>query len=244
MKVNYNLDDINFKDGTVIIAGAGPGELKLTTLNVFLSVKKADVIIYDSLVNTELLRENKKNAKKIFAGKTQSNKACTQNEINQWLVDFARKKKKVLRLKGGDVSFFSRGSQEINFLKKNKIKYKIFSGITSAQSAIKEIFRNEFNSSNCLNFITGHKIIKPNKRDINYKYLVNNKGKIIVYMGIGQAEFISQKLINEGLKKNTRVSIISNASLPNQKIFNTILCNCSRTIKDHEILPPSIIVIN
>ncbi len=244
MKVNYNLDDINFKDGTVIIAGAGPGDLKLITLNVFLSIKKADVIIYDSLVNTELLRENKKNAKKIFAGKTQSNKACTQNEINQWLVDFARQKKKVLRLKGGDVSFFSRGSQEINFLKKNKIKYKIFSGITSAQSAIKEIFRNDFNFSNCLNFITGHKIIKPNKRDINYEYLVNNKGKIIVYMGIGQAEFISQKLINEGMKKNTRVSIISNASLPNQKIFNTILCNCSRTIKDHEILPPSIIVIN
>ena len=79
MKVNYNLDDINFKDGTVIIAGAGPGELKLITLNVFLSIKKADVIIYISLVNTELLRENKK-MQKIFAGKTQSNKACTQNE--------------------------------------------------------------------------------------------------------------------------------------------------------------------
>ena len=243
MNLNYSINNINFKEGTVIIAGAGPGNIKLVTIKTMLALKSADVIIYDSLINKALLKYCKKNVKLIFAGKTSNNRACSQENINEWLVKYAKKNKKVLRLKGGDVSFFSRGSQEISFLKKNKVKFKIFTAITSAQAAFNEIKEKTSNTQFCLNFITGHKQIKTNSRKINYDYLVNTEGKIMIYMGISQIESIKNSLIKSGMKKNTKISIISNASLENQIIYNTKLNDVTNFIKDYEVKPPSIIII-
>lgn len=243
MNLNYNVNSINFKEGTVIIAGAGPGNLKLVTIKTILALKSADIIIYDSLINKVLLKYCKKKAKLIFAGKTSANQACSQEDINEWLVNYAKKNKKVLRLKGGDVSFFSRGSQEISFLKKNKIKFKVFTGITSAQAALKEDNEKKADFKLCLNLITGHRQIKSNTRKINYDYLVNTGGKILVYMGVSQIESIQNSLIKSGMKKNTKILIISNASLENQIIYNTKLKDVINFVQDNEVKPPSIIII-
>ena len=99
MDIDYSPNNINFKGGTVIIAGAGPGDLKLLTLKTLIAIKSADILIYDSLVNKEVLNYSKKDSKKIFAGKTKTNKACSQEDINYWLVKFAKMNKRVLRLK-------------------------------------------------------------------------------------------------------------------------------------------------
>ena len=243
MNLNYSVNNINFKEGTVIIAGAGPGNIKLVTIKTMLALKSADVVIYDSLINKALLEYCKKNVKLIFAGKTSTNRACSQEDINEWLVKYAKKNKKVLRLKGGDISFFSRGSQEISYLKKNKVKFKIFTGITSAQAALKEVKEKSPNTKFCLNFITGHKQIKTHSRQINYDYLVNTEGRILVYMGVSQIESIRNRLIKSGMKKNTKISIISNASLENQIIYNTNLKDINNFIKNNEVKPPSIIII-
>ena len=243
MNLNYSVNNINFKEGTVIIAGAGPGNIKLVTIKTILALKSADVVIYDSLVNKALLEYCKKNIILIFAGKTLTNRACSQEDINEWLVRYAKKNKKVLRLKGGDISFFSRGSQEISYLRKNKVKFKIFTGITSAQAALKELKEKSTNTKLCLNFITGHKQIKNYSRPINYDYLVNSEGRILVYMGISQIKSIRNNLIKSGMKKNTKISIISNASLENQIIYNTNLKDVTNLVKNNEVRPPSIIII-
>ena len=243
MNLNYSVNNINFKEGTVIFAGAGPGNIKLVTIKTILALKSADVVIYDSLINKELLEYCKKNVKLIFAGKTSTNRACSQEDINEWLVRYAKKNKKVLRLKGGDISFFSRGSQEIAYLKKNKVKFKIFTGITSAQAALKEVEEKSTNTKLCLNFITGHKQIKTYSKQINYNYLVNTKGRIVVYMGVSQIESIRNSLIKSGMKKNSKVSIISNASLENQIIYNTNLKDVTNFVKNNKVKPPSIIII-
>ena len=243
MNLNYSVNNINFKEGTVIIAGAGPGNIKLVTIKTILALKSADVVIYDSLINKALLEYCKKNVKLIFAGKTSTDRACSQDDINEWLIRYAKKNKKVLRLKGGDISFFSRGSQEIAYLKKNKVKFKIFTGITSAQAALKEVKEKPTNSKLCLNFITGHKKIKTYSRHINYDYLVNTEGRILIYMGISQIESIRNSLIKSGMKKNSKISIISNASLENQIIFNTNLKDVTNFVKNNEVKPPSIIII-
>jgi uroporphyrin-III C-methyltransferase len=243
MNLNYSVNIINFKEGTVIIAGAGPGNVKLVTIKTILALKSADVVIYDSLINKALLEYCKKNVKLIFAGKTSTNRACSQEDINEWLVKYAKKNKKVLRLKGGDISFFSRGSQEITYLRKNKIKFKIFTGITSAQAALKEVNEKSSEAKLCLNFITGHKQIKTHSRQINYDYLVNTQGRILVYMGVSQIESIKNNLIKSGMKKDTKISIISNASLENQIIFNTNLKDVTNFVKDNDVRPPSIIII-
>ena len=154
-----------------------------------------------------------------------------------------KKKKKVLRLKGGDPSFFSRGSQEIEYLKKNKIKYKLFSGITSSQPAIKKTNISFFNQNDVCNFITGHRRIKNNSITLDLKKIVGNRGRIIIYMGISQIKKISSDLINLGIDCKTKVFIVSNASMPSERVFESTLYEVEKTINQNNILPPSIIVI-
>jgi len=244
MKINYKPSNIVFEKGMVILAGAGPGCLEQVTLKVYAAIKKANVIIYDSLVNENILQNANKSSIKIFGGKTKNKRACSQSEINQWMMYHAKKNKKVLRLKGGDPSFFSRGSQEIEFLKEKKIKYKIFSGITSSQPALKKTNISFFNKNGVCNFITGHRRIKNNSISLDLKKIVGNKGRIVIYMGVSQIKKISSDLMDLGIDHKTKVFIVSNASMNSERIFQSSLCEVEKTINQYNVLPPSIIVIN
>src|SRR5882724_4247997 len=120
----------------VILAGAGPGDPELITLKVFRYIKMADVLIVDRLVNHSLLKEAKLGAKFIFAGKEGGNPCSfTQETINQLLISEAKQGKLVLRLKGGDVSFFSNVFSELEVLVANNIPYEIIPGVTAASGA-------------------------------------------------------------------------------------------------------------
>ena len=170
MNINYKQSNIKFNKGTVALASAGPGAKKLLTLNVKFLISSADVIIYDALVNRSILNFAKNTTILIYAGKTKDGKSCTQNQINSWLLKFSKEKKRVLRLKSGDISFFSRISQEVNFLKNNKVKIQVFSGITSSQASFEALETNFLNKAKICNFMTGHKAIKSQKK-IDYDFL-------------------------------------------------------------------------
>ena len=243
MKINYKPCNFVFEKGSVILAGAGPGCLTQVTLKVFEAITQADVIIYDSLVNEELLKNTKKSVIKIFGGKTKNKRACSQSEINEWMVDHAKNNNKVLRLKGGDPSFFSRGSQEIEFLKKKglNIKYFLESHHHNQQSKNNISF---FNQHDVCNFITGHRRINNSSISLDFKKIVGNKGRIIVYMGVSQIKKISSDLIDMGIDRKTKVFIISNASMKSERVFQSLLYEVEKTINQNNILPPSIIVIN
>ena len=162
-----------FKKGSVIIAGAGPGDIDKITLQVYYAIKFSDVIIYDGLVNKKLLEINKKNAKLIFAGKTFGNKSCTQAEIIEWIESYTKNNKRILRLKSGDPSVFGRGSEEISELKRLKIPFKVFSGITAVQEAMKNLNLNYFQNSASFSLVTGHKPLKENSHKINFQNINN-----------------------------------------------------------------------
>mgnify|MGYP001163535520 FL=1 len=243
MNINFNQSNIKFKKGSVILASAGPGAPNLITLKLKYILGLADVVIFDALVNKKILKFCRHDVKLIYAGKIKEKKSCTQSEINEWLLEFSQKKKKVLRLKGGDVSFFSRVSQEINFLKKNKIRTIVFSGITSSQASLKKAQSSFFNKSNFCNLITGHKIIKKKNKEVNYNQICKNKGKIIIYMGVGQINLIISNLIANGINKNEKVTIVENASFKSERLFFTTLKNCPMFIKRNNINSPSIIII-
>ena len=244
MNIKYKPSNVLFEKGSVILAGAGPGSLQQVTLKVCVAITKADVIIYDSLVNEKILKNSNKSVIKIFGGKTKNKRACSQSEINEWMVYHAKKNRRVLRLKGGDPSFFSRGSQEIKFLKKNNVKYKVFSGITSSQPAIKKTNISFFNQHDICNFITGHRRINNKSIALDLEKIVGNNGRIIIYMGISQIKKISTDLIDLGIDCKTKVFIVSNASLPSERVFESSLYEVEKTINQNNILPPSIIVIN
>ena len=242
MKLNYKYSNIKFEKNTVILAGAGPGSKKLITLELKYILRLADVIVYDALVNKSILEECNEKVLLIYAGKTKK-KSCTQTEINELLVKYAKKGKRVLRLKGGDVSFFSRAGQEVKFLKKNKVNFRVISAVTSSQASISQTSENFFNKKRFCNFITGHKKINSNSKDVDYYNVIKNKGKIFIYMGISQIEKISKNLQKNQVSLKERVSIIKNASLKNQKIYTTNLKNCGAFIKKNKITSPAIIII-
>ena len=245
---NFSFKDIPsnkflFPKGTVIIAGAGPGNLKLVTIKVLCCIKEADVIIYDALVNEKLLDESKKKCKLIFAGKLSTNKSCTQEDIDHWMFENAKKNKKVLRLKSGDPSIFGRCAEEIEFLKKKKIPFKIFSGITAFQEA-KKIFINEKNFDKEFCLITGHKAINTNTPKLNFKNISKVQGKVFIYMGFSQMSIIAKRLVSNGKKKETKVQIVQNISLNNQKKTVTTLNECMISKNKFGLKPPIIIIIN
>ena len=242
MILNYTHSNIKFEKNTVIIAGAGPGSKKLVTLKLKFILKLADVIIYDALVNKNILKDCKENALLIYAGKTKKN-SCTQSEINHLMVKYANLGKRVLRLKGGDVSFFSRASQEVQFLKENKIKFKVFTAITSSQASVSETDRLFFNKERTCNFFTGHKKINSSSKEVDYSNISKNKGKIFIYMGISQIEEVSRNLQKNHISPDEKVSIIKNASLKNQKIYTTNLKDCTSFIKKNKITSPAILII-
>ena len=232
-----------FKNESVIIAGAGPGNPKLITLKVLYAIKLADVIIYDALVNKAILSNSNKFCKLIFAGKTQNNKACTQEQIISWIINYAKQKKKVLRLKGGDPNIFGRGAEEIDYLKEKKISFSVFSGITASQGALNIIGENFISKEESCHLITGHKAINSNTPKINFKSIAKNRGKIIIYMGLNQLNYISKNLIINGKSKNSEVVIISKISLKKEKKIRTNLLKCSETINNFGLKTPAIIII-
>ena len=233
-----------FKNESVIIGGAGPGNPELITLRVLEAIKLADVIIYDALVNKKILKNAKKNCTLIFAGKKLNKKSCTQDDIINWMVKNAKNRKKVLRLKGGDPTIFGRGGEEVDYLIKEKISFKVFSGITASQEAMKILNMNFMTKENNFAMITGHKAINLQTPEINYSHLSKISGKIIIYMGLTQINIISKNLILNGKSDSSEVKIISNISLRNQKKISTNLLECSKTKDKFGLKTPVIIVIN
>ena len=119
----------------VYLVGAGPGDSGLITLRGLKLIQKADVIIYDYLVNKDLLNYSRKEAELIYVGKQASKHELPQYDINSLLVEKANKGGIIVRLKGGDPFIFGRGGEEAEFLYENGIDFEIVPGVTSAISA-------------------------------------------------------------------------------------------------------------
>src|SRR6185312_16609634 len=117
--------------GTVYLVGAGPGDAGLLTLRGAELIGRADVVVYDALVNKELLRLAPKTAEIIYGGKRSSDHAIPQDELNALLVTKAREGKTVVRLKGGDPYIFGRGGEEAAELAAAKIPFEVVPGVSS-----------------------------------------------------------------------------------------------------------------
>ena len=233
-----------FNDVSVILAGAGPGNVNYLTINVFYAIQEADVIIYDGLVGKKIIEWARKDCNLILASKSLQNKACTQEQIINWMIKFSKEKKKVLRLKGGDPSVFGRGAEEIEALQMNKIPFKIFSGITASQGAINILKNNFENFKGNFCFITGHKAINSSTPEMNFSSLSRFNGKIIIYMGLSQLSYIAKNLIKFGKQKEEMVQIVKDISLSTQKTLTTNLDQCVKSRNNFNLKPPVIIIIN
>src|SRR6478752_1859532 len=117
--------------GTVYLVGAGPGDSRLLTLRGAELLRRADVVVYDALVNQELLRLAPSAAEIIFGGKRAKDHAIPQPDLNQLLIEKARSGKTVVRLKGGDPYIFGRGAEEAEELAAAGIAFEVVPGVSS-----------------------------------------------------------------------------------------------------------------
>lgn len=230
--------------GKVYLIGAGPGDYKLLTLKGMECLKKADVVIYDRLANSEYLKLAPEGAEVIDAGKVSNQHTMPQEEINKLLVKKAKEGKTVARLKGGDPYVFGRGGEEGKYLYERGIKFEVIPGITSAIGGLCyagiPITQREMASS--FHVITGH--LKDDTKDrINWEALAKVEGTLVFLMGIANLQKITSKLIKAGKEEDTPAAIISRASCYNQSVVTGRLKDIYEKALKEEAAPPALIVI-
>ncbi len=229
------------KQTKVSILGAGPGDPDLITLKGVKALKSADVILYDALVNTELLNWAPK-AIKIFVGKRLGFKQYPQEEINQMLVEKAFEYGHVVRLKGGDPFVFGRGSEEMDFVRSFGIEVDIIPGISSvlAAAAHLEIPLTERKISEGFWVITGTR--SDHKLSEEIKLAAQGNSTVVVLMGMSKLPKI-QKIFQSLGKEKLPIAIIQNASSSKQKKVVGTIENIVEKVKLNNIKNPGVMII-
>ncbi len=231
--------------GKVYLVGSGPGDPKLVTLRGLELIKRADTIIYDYLVNKDLLSFAGKNAELIYVGKQASRHELPQKDINALLVRKAKVKRLIVRLKGGDPFIFGRGGEEAEVLADHGIEFEIVPGVTSAISApaYAGIPLTHREHASTVAFITGHEDESKTESTIRWEPLVQGLDTLVFLMGIKNLKNIKERLIKAGKDPDTLVGIIQRGTLPEQKVVTGPLNTIDKLAKKEGITPPGIIVV-
>ena len=231
--------------GKVYLVGAGPGDPKLITLKAVDLIKKADVVLYDRLVSKKILDMIPKRAVSIYVGRAVGDDTTHQETTNELMVKYAKLKKSVVRLKGGDPIIFGRGGEEAEVLKSFNVKYEIIPGITSgigsATYAGIPLTHRQFASS--VVFVTGHEDPEKKTEIVKWKKLAKSVDTIVIMMGLSRIDIISKKLIDGGMDKNMPVAVIQNGTTSQQKMIKGTISNITNKIKRNKIKPPTNIII-
>lgn len=231
--------------GKVYLVGAGPGDSKLITLRAVELLKKSDVVLYDRLVSKKILAMIPKKAKKVYVGRAVGDDYRHQESTNDLMVKYAKTKKNVVRLKGGDPIIFGRGGEEAEHLKKHKIKFEIIPGITSGigSATYAGIPLTHRKHASSVVFVTGHEDPEKKNESVKWKRLAKSVDTIVIMMGLSRIDVICKQLIAGGLGKQTPVAVIQNGTTPQQKILIGTVSNIAKLVKTNKIKPPTNIII-
>ena len=231
--------------GKVFLVGAGPGDPSLITLRAVELIKKADVVLYDRLVSKKIISMIPKKAESIYVGRAVGDDYKHQDDTNELMVMYAKTKRNIVRLKGGDPMIFGRGGEEAEYLKKHMISFEIIPGITSgigsATYAGIPLTHRKFASS--VVFVTGHEDFEKSKDAVRWKKLAKSTDTIVVMMGLSRIGIISKQLLSGGMDKKTPVAVIQDGTTSKQKMITGTISNIAQKIKQSKIRPPSIIII-
>lgn len=212
------------KSDLVWLVGAGPGDAGLITKKGYEVLQQADIVIYDALISSEVLRLIPESAEKIYVGKRSGIHSMSQEKINEVLLQAAKTQKKVVRLKGGDPFVFGRGGEEVQALLSEHIPFEIVPGVTSA-TAVPAYFgipvtHRDYASS--FHVISGHRK-GDGSLDLNYEAMVHMGGTLIFLMGIGSMKEICLGLLAGGMDPEHPAAILSKGTTANQRgIFSTL----------------------
>ncbi|GAA6207690.1 siroheme synthase CysG [Cognatishimia sp. WU-CL00825] len=228
------------QSGHVAFVGAGPGDPELLTLKARKALDTADVVIYDRLVAPEILELARREAQLIDAGKTPFGQQTPQNAINDLIVTHAQKGALVVRLKSGDPTVFGRLDEEIEACDAHAVTWHVVPGITAASAAVASIGQSltKRGRNSGVRFLTGHDV--AGFADHDWRDLVKPGEVAAIYMGKKAARFIQGRLIMHGADGTTAVTVIENASRPNQRVVASTLATLPADLADAALDGPAL----
>jgi len=227
--------------GKVYLVGAGPGDPDLLTLRAVKVLSEADVILYDRLVNEEVLSFARTGCKLVYVGKEEGKHTLPQEEINRLLVFYASTYRKVVRLKGGDPFVFGRGGEEAVYLRKHRIPYEVVPGVSSvyavpAYAGIPITFRGIASS---FAVVTGHECTGKEK-SVNWRSF-GGIDTLVILMGVKNRQRIARELMEGGRDPDEPVAFIEMGTTKDQRVILSTL----RSVAEDppEVRPPAVIVV-
>src|SRR6266850_5883584 len=232
-------------EGIVYLVGAGPGDAGLLTMRGAELLSRADVVVYDALVNPDLLRLAPKEAEIIYGGKRSREHAMPQEELNQLLVTRAREGKTVVRLKGGDPYIFGRGGEEAEELADAKVPFEVVPGVSSFVAvpnyAGVPLTHREFCSK--LTLITGHENPAKEQSKIDWAQVAKTPGTKVIMMGTDRIGEIASMLIEHGMNPQTPVAVTQWGTTERQVSISAPLAEIGKRLAEKQIGPPTVAVI-
>lgn len=224
------------------LVGAGPGDKDLITFKGIKALQRAKVVLYDALVNKEILDYTNPKAIKVFVGKRGGQKSFAQEKINQLIVSYALVYSEVVRLKGGDPFIFGRGYEEIAFAEKNGLATEVIPGISSSTglTAINNISLTQRGIADGFWVLTASKIGNQFNEDITLAAQSNST--IVILMGVRKLRQIAKVYKGYG-HFDLPVMIIQNGSLDNEKVVKGSIANIVEVAEVNDVSSPAIIVI-
>jgi len=231
--------------GKVYLVGGGPGDPGLITVRAVECLRRADLVLYDGLVNPLLLRHTSAKAERTCRVSSVDGRALPQDEINRHLVEAALQGKTVVRLKGGDPYLFGRGTEEAAALVAAGIPFEVVPGVSAALAAsvYAGISLTHREMSSAVALITGHEHPSKSESTLDYSALAQFPGTLVFYMGLHRLESIVGSLVSSGKPGETPAAVISRGTWPQQRTVTGDLLNIAERVRQADLHAPSLIIV-
>ena len=231
--------------GKVYLVGAGPGDAGLLTLRGAELLRRADVVVYDSLVNRELLALAPEAAEIIFGGKRPRDRAIPQEELNQLLAEKAKAGKTVVRLKGGDPYIFGRGGEEAAKLHRDGVPFEVVPGISSIIAAPSYAGIPLTHREHCSSFtvITGHEDPDKDESALDWERVAREPGTKVLLMGVERIGKIAAALEANGLPADTPAAMVRWGTMGRQQTITATLGTLAAKVAKADFKAPAVTVI-
>jgi uroporphyrinogen III methyltransferase/synthase len=236
------------RPGKVWLVGAGAGAEDLLTLKALNTLKQADVVIYDALINRRILRHCSPGAEQLFVGKRAGAACLTQSEINELVIQEALAGKRVVRLKGGDPFIFGRGGEEALALKAHDLEFEVIPGVTAAlaAAAYAGIPLTMRGMASSVTLVTGHEagtdtpgeteVVDNQVSKLDWVSLAKGSDTLVIYMGLKNLAAIVARLKSAGRAGTTPAAVILWGTLNNQQTVKGSLDNIYERVQNDKHL--------
>ena len=231
--------------GIVYLIGAGPGDPGLITVKGLRRLQRAEVVVYDRLVDRRILGRAGMGAELVYVGKGPGQRAMEQEELNRYIVERALEGKVVARLKGGDPFVFGRGGEEAQALALAGVPFEVVPGVTSAVAApaYAGIPLTHRDMASSFTVVSGSEDPNKDEPSVQWGALARSGGTLVVLMGWSALENITGTLIKEGMEPSTPVALVCWGTEPYQRTVTGTLQDIARRGVDAGLSPPVVAVI-